>query len=67
MYSNKLSVLNVGPCTSGEINYYFYSSLSSTPASYLRQLLRTPLMLLFELNRAVCCASFKMITCIKIT
>jgi hypothetical protein len=41
MYSKKLSVLRVKSSTSDEINYYFYSSLSSTSASYLRQPLRT--------------------------
>jgi hypothetical protein len=44
MYSNKLSVLRVGPCISGEINYYFYFSHSSTSTSYLRRPLQTPLV-----------------------
>jgi hypothetical protein len=34
MYSKKLNVLHVRPNNSSEINYYFYSSLSSTLATY---------------------------------
>jgi hypothetical protein len=46
MYSKKLSVLRVRPNTSDKINYYFYSSLTSTSASYLKQPSRADALIL---------------------